>query len=421
MNGAEPRLNILINAYAVSPTWGSEPGVGWNWIINIAKDCNVFVITESEWKDEITEAVARLPQKDHINFYFNPVPQSVRDMCWNQGDWRFYGYYREWQKRTLGIARQIISENHIDVIHQLNMIGFREPGYLWKIKDIPFVWGPIGNMAPVSLSYLKGSPLKNRVKQLIKNCISFYQARTGRVSKAARHSNQLITVLGSSAEIIESIYHKDALIMPETGLVVTPKVQHNIEPNCPIRLLWVGRFIPTKKLDIALRILANISKSACFELHIVGWGTDEEEERFKNMSKSLGVEHFCHWHGKIANSQVQDLMKTSDIFLFTSVLEGTPHVVLEAISNNLPVMCFDICGQGVIVNESVGWKITLDSINKAIQDMSDTLIGLSQNKEQILRKSENCEMRKPQLSWESKTKHFVEIYRRLAITVGRGN
>ena len=29
-------LNILINAYAVAPNWGSEQGVGWNWIINIA-------------------------------------------------------------------------------------------------------------------------------------------------------------------------------------------------------------------------------------------------------------------------------------------------------------------------------------------------------------------------------------------------
>ncbi len=26
-------LNVLINAYAVSPNWGSEPGMGWNWII----------------------------------------------------------------------------------------------------------------------------------------------------------------------------------------------------------------------------------------------------------------------------------------------------------------------------------------------------------------------------------------------------
>lgn len=413
MNGAEKRLNVLVSAYAVSPSWGSEPGVGWNWIINLAKDCNVFVITEAEWRTEIEKAIDLLPQKGNIHFYFNPVPQYVRDMCWNQGDWRFYKYYRDWQKKTLSIAKQIISENHIDVIHQLNMIGFREPGYLWKIKDIPFVWGPIGNMSPVPLVYLQGSPLKDKIKQLIKNYISYCQARTGRVAKAANHADKLITVLESSAEIIERHYKKKVLVMPETGLVVTPRVEHKIEPGRPIRLLWVGRFIPTKKLDIALRVLADASKSAEFELHIVGWGNQEEEQRYKKLAESLGVENYCRWHGKIPNSQVQDLMKKSDIFLFTSVLEGTPHVVLEAISNNSPVICFDMCGQGVIVNDQVGWKIKWDTMNQVVSDMSNTLIELSKNIPQILFKSENCEVRKPQLSWESKIKCVVDIYRQI--------
>ena len=27
--------------------------------------------------------------------YYNPVSKEIRKMCWNQGDWRFYKYYRE--------------------------------------------------------------------------------------------------------------------------------------------------------------------------------------------------------------------------------------------------------------------------------------------------------------------------------------
>ena len=139
-------LNILVNAYAVSPNWGSEPGLGWNWIANLSKYCNLFVITEGEWKKEIEEKVAELPQRDNIHFFFNPVSPEIRKMCWNQGDWRFYKHYRDWQNKSLDLARQIIADNHIDVIHQLNMIGFREPGSLWKIKEIPFVWGPVGGV-----------------------------------------------------------------------------------------------------------------------------------------------------------------------------------------------------------------------------------------------------------------------------------
>ena len=99
-------INILINAYAVAPNWGSEQGMGWNWITNIAKYCNCHIITEGEWKEEIEKTVAELPQKDNLHFYYNPVSDKIRQICWNQGDWRFYYYYRQWQKKTLKIAEQ---------------------------------------------------------------------------------------------------------------------------------------------------------------------------------------------------------------------------------------------------------------------------------------------------------------------------
>lgn len=404
-------INVLINAYAVSPTWGSEPGVGWNWIINIAKECNVFVITEAEWEEDINNALATLPQKDNIHFYFNPVPQEVRDMCWRQGDWRFYNHYRKWQKKALEIAKEIISHNRIDIIHQLNMIGFREPGYLWQIKEIPFVWGPIGNMAPLPLSFLDGSPLKDKLKLGVKNVISYFQACSGRVSKAIHRADQLITVLDSTAEIIKGHYGiEDITVMPETGLKITPKVNHEIDTVRPLKLLWVGRFIPTKKLDLALKIMSECSSDR-LELHIVGWGSEEEENRYREIAQKYNVSSKCIWYGKIPNDRVQQLMKECDIFLFTSVVEGTPHVVLEAISNNLPVMCFDLCGQGVIVNDSVGWKFPVRSLDSATNEMIRTIDCLDKNRNLILEKSDNCEKRKPQLSWENKINQVISIYK----------
>ena len=47
---------ILISAYAVSPDRGSEPGLGWNWCVRLAKTCELFIITEGEFRDRI-EAV----------------------------------------------------------------------------------------------------------------------------------------------------------------------------------------------------------------------------------------------------------------------------------------------------------------------------------------------------------------------------
>ena len=82
-------MQILINAYAVNPDWGSEPGMGWNWVVHLAMHCKVHVITEGEWRENIERELARLPQGTNIVFHYLPVPEKVRRMCWNQGDWRF--------------------------------------------------------------------------------------------------------------------------------------------------------------------------------------------------------------------------------------------------------------------------------------------------------------------------------------------
>ena len=159
-------LKILINAYACSPDMGSEPGMGWNWCMNLANYCKLFIITEGEFKDNIQVALPYLSQAANIHFYYNPVSEEIRRMCWNQGDWRFYKYYKDWQKRTAEIARNVCREEKIDILHQLNMIGFREPGYLWRVSretGIPFVWGPIGGLKQFPMAYAIGGSLKMKI------------------------------------------------------------------------------------------------------------------------------------------------------------------------------------------------------------------------------------------------------------------
>lgn len=103
-------LKILINAYACSPGMGSEPGMAWNWVSNLAKFCELYIITEGEFREKIEEVVPTLEQGKNMHFYYNPVSEEIRKMCWNQGDWRFYKYYREWQWKTYLIAKEIYSK-----------------------------------------------------------------------------------------------------------------------------------------------------------------------------------------------------------------------------------------------------------------------------------------------------------------------
>ena len=406
-------LNILINAYAVAPNWGSEPGMAWNWITNIAKYCKCFVITEGEWRNEIEEALKTHPQRENITFYFNPVSEKVRKMCWNQGDWRFYYYYRKWQKKTLKIAEQICKEHKIDVTHQLNMIGFREPGLLWKIKGVKHVWGPIGGMSSLPKQFKNDLPFKIYFKLALKDYITSYQIKHNPVKSAIKNNDVMIASLNTTRDRIKENYGIDIEVLGETGL--TPNEGHPHTPceGRPIELLWVGRFIPTKMLSIALNALAKVKNPNDFKLHIVGSGTDDEVMQNKKLAEELGVNGICTWHGKIPNNEVQKMMREKDLFFFTSIREGGPHVIYESISNNLPILCYDACGQGVVVDESIGCKIPLTTAKEGIVGFAQQLDHINNNRNLLTHWSNNCTKKQQELSWESKVKRMIEIYKQI--------
>lgn len=405
-------LNVLVNAYAVSPSWGSEPGMGWNWVVNLAKYCNVYVITEGEWKKEILEAVKILPQKDNLHFYFNPVEEKVRKMCWNQGDWRFYIYYNRWQLSTLKIAHEIIAKNRIDVIHQLNMIGFREPGYLWKINDIPFVWGPVGGMELMPTGYLQGVGFKQIFKVYLKNFINNLQRRyQSRLLSVLNRADAIIAATKGVYDLIKDYHHKDTLLINETGCY-----ENQIEitsSTSNFNVLWVGKFDFRKQLGLALRIVAALPKEVTVKFHIVGTGTVKEVNRYKLLAKKLGIEGQIKWYGSIPHDSVFGLMRNCDLFLFTSIMEGTPHVVLEALQNNLPIICFDTCGQAGVVDSSIGLKIPVTNTTQSIKDFVKAITFLYNNRKFLATLKSNCFIRQKQLSWDSKAKFMIDIYQKV--------
>lgn len=404
-------LNILINAYAVSPNWGSEQGMGWNWVINLAKYAHLDIITEGEWKDEIEKALIELPQRDNLIFHYLPVSDKVRKMCWNQGDWRFYWHYEKWQRRALKKAYEICHLKKINVIHQLNMIGFREPGYLWKINDIPFVWGPIGGMELMPMSYLQGVPLKQRLFNRLKNKINKYQyTHSNRVKSAISQSSALISAVKGVKDVINTVYHKDSILINETGVEIdTKQIKKYSHPDQPLKIIWIGKFDFRKQLPIALRSIIALNRHDV-EFHICGTGSDKIVAEMKRIAEVGGISAQCHWHGNVKNSEVKRMMADSDLMFFTSIMEATSTVVLEAISVGLPILCFNTCGFGPIVKNFAGFTVELSNPSQSVQDFSGILNQVYKNREILNNISSGILRNRESLTWSAKAYRTVEIY-----------
>ena len=194
--------------------------------------------------------------------------------------------------------------------------------------------------------------------------------------------------------------------MNETGCYPQNKTLLDKKAKEELDLLWVGKLDFRKQLSLAIQTIAQINNKN-IKLHIVGSGNNES---YKKVAESLHVAKQCIWYGAVSHDKVQEIMQQSDIFFFTSVAEGTPHVVLEAIGNNLPVVCFDTCGQGDSVNEQVGMKIPLSTPQQSAKDFAEKISYLYHHRDVLQQLSKQCSQRQEELSWDNKAKQMVTLY-----------
>ncbi|HSQ44041.1 MAG TPA: glycosyltransferase [Ginsengibacter sp.] len=408
-------INVLISSFACGPYWGSEVGMGWNWIINLSNHCNLVIITEQGFQSDIEAELPKLNLANKPTFYYIDIGNKGRELFWKQGSFMFYNYYNKWQKKTYLLGKTLISKHDIKIVHQLNLIGFREPGYLWKLaSQIPFVWGPVGGFNQVPLNYIATFSVRNKLFYYTKHLIQFLQVHFHpRVKKALKASNMVLAESTTTKKILAKVYNKESILMNETGADFHDFYQHKLFcDNNSINLLWVGKIQGLKGLPIALQTLKNLKENNIpAKLTIVGDGPDEKACR--KLVDKLEINEMVLFKGKIPNMEVKTLMKKFDLLFFTSLKEGTPHVVLEALSNGLPVLCHDACGHGDVVNNSCGVKVPLKSYKHSVQSFTDHIDYLYKYKCKLYEFSKNAKDTVEQCSWEKKSKEVVAIYKKL--------
>ena len=425
-------LNVLINAYAVSPNWGSEPGMGWNWVSNLARYCNLYIITEGEWQNEIEAAMDAAmrgdmdksvnptgltrEQAERMHFHYLNVSAEVRTMCWNQGTWKFYIYYEQWERRAYTLALQLIrdfkrTDHPIDLVHKLNMIGFREPGYLWKIADLPFVWGPVGGYGTMPSAFMKEEPLKVQLKLWIKATINYLTIRWHpRVRKAAQRADGLVGAYRETTEVLHKVYGDKVMQINETGSLVDDKALAHASDRMEFQLLWVGKYDLRKQLGIAIETMARLKHRPNIHLYVLGTGYEADVKRYTKMVSELGLSETVHLMGKVPNVQTREWMQRADLLFFTSVDDATSTVVPEAISAGLPVVCHNTRGFGDLVDDTIGRKVDVTSPEQSAEEFASIIASLEGDRALVRQLSEGCLHRRKEISWEANARKMVGQY-----------
>lgn len=153
------------------------------------------------------------------------------------------------------------------------------------------------------------------------------------------------------------------------------------DKNC-IYLCSVGRLSEQKNYSLLFELISKI-KTDNWRLLLVGSG--EEKESLVDLAKVLKIENKIIFLGQ--RSDIHKIMQISDLFVLSSLWEGFPYVVIEALANGLPVVSTDVGGiHEAITDGETGYLFQLDEMSKYI----DTLTMLISNKESREMMSSNC-------------------------------
>ncbi|MDP7033943.1 MAG: glycosyltransferase family 4 protein [Planctomycetota bacterium] len=112
-------------------------------------------------------------------------------------------------------------------------------------------------------------------------------------------------------------------------------------------VLFVGRLTNWKGVDHLIRAVASLS--AEIRLSIVGEGPMRAE--LEALVESLQVGDRVHFLGSIDHETLPRLYRAADVFVLPSSYEGLPHVVLEAMSQETPVVATAVGGTVELVRD----------------------------------------------------------------------
>ena len=417
-------MKVIISAYACQPNMGSEEGVAWNWVHQIAKRGHeVYVVTRIESKQAIE---AELKHNSNsaiaISFYYLDTPAILR--FWKFWGWLYYG----WQIGLAFKARQLHRQIGFDLAHHITFATDWMPSGL-AILNIPFIWGPVGgsthqlppqlelNLSPkakraelkrkiLQWGFKTFDPLLHLTMKRAAIILPYTQeAVAGIPNKYRDKATPMIHIGADTTELsfVNSDCTKALAPHRPKGLPmgrvarsiasssnevsgdikdVRRHRQSSTSKGRELRIFTGGRLVHWKGFDLLLEGLSLHLQATGANTKIVCtciWS--EGRGYFSNLAKSFGVESHIELLGRLPQkSDVLSKMRDCDLYALPTWRDGPPTGILEAMVQGLPILCLNMGATSELVPDGAGFKIPAYSHQQIVWDIAAAITQASKDR-----------------------------------------
>jgi len=176
-----------------------------------------------------------------------------------------------------------------------------------------------------------------------------------------------------------------------------------------IRLIFVGRLVDWKALDIVFEAMARIRSRFPISLEVVGDGPMREQ--WQASAQELGLGSAVEFTGWLSQQACANRMQQSDVLVLPSLFECGGSVVIEAMAMGLPVIATRWGGPTDYLDDSCGVLVTPSSREALVAGFAEAMARLAMSAELREQMGQSGKARaKANFDWNRKVDQILEVY-----------
>ena len=150
----------------------------------------------------------------------------------------------------------------------------------------------------------------------------------------------------SVQELLDVGYPRSRILKVPNGIEHFPRGEESSGElegeNSPCRVVFAGRLVEQKRLDVLLAAWAKLHEKLEGRAILELWGEGPLGDDLKRQCKDLGIAESVVFAGHLQD--VASRLRSVDIFVLPSMVEGNSNAVLEAMEAGLPVVATPVGG-----------------------------------------------------------------------------
>jgi len=414
------RLRILLLAPQSNPNSITGPLIGYRHGLALAQMHEVTLVVEARNEEAIRAATSAFHGIEAI------------EPCWvdRLRKWVFRYIFKEdrgnllltaisfpvpiaFEMRAWRRLRSRLRQGEFDVVLRILPIVPMMPSpfaYFLRKGPVPFVIGPLNGGVP----WPKGFSQIQRQRAEAGNWVARFRNLYWHLPFArATYAEARAIIAGASHTCHEfHRYSSKVFFVPgENGVDSRWLDQQSCVDetrSAKLELVFVGRLVPYKACDLALRGAAALLREGRAHLHILGEGP--EAGRFAALAAELGVQDAVTFCGMVKHAETLELLRKSDVLVFPSLREFGGGVVFEALATGtVPVVAWH-GGPGDIVNEDVGFRIPLTNEQDMATRIEAALRRLDSDRSHLRTlQDRGMAYAREHLTWEAKARMVSDV------------